>query len=115
MLKKILQLLDESALVGVVFSFSGHGNQAICYKYTDNMNQIPYTNYVYGVSLINILGHTEAPGILQIITAKAVGSRLGTEGMPLQLAGPPGAVMAASLAAEKCEVLGGKRHGNNQV
>lgn len=78
------------------------------------MNQIPYTNYVYGVTMIIILSHTEVPGILQIITAKAVGSRLGIEVVPLQLAGPPRAVRAASLAAEKCEVLGGKRNGNNQ-
>lgn len=78
------------------------------------MNQIPYTNYVYGVSMIIVLSHTEVPGILQIITAKAVGSRLGIEGVPLQLAGPPRAVRTASLAAEKCEVLGGKRNGNNQ-
>lgn len=78
------------------------------------MNQIPYTNYVYGVSMINILGHWEAPGILQIITAKAVGSRLGTEGVLLQLAGPPGAIRAARKAAEKHEGIRGKRNGNNQ-
>jgi len=96
MLKKILQLLDKPGLVTAVW-----GNQAICYTYTDNMNLIPSTNYIYGVSIINILGHTEAPGILQIITAKAVGSRLGTLGVPLQLAGPPGAGRATSPAAEK--------------
>lgn len=38
------------ALAAAVFSFCGHGNQAICCKYTDNMNQIPYTNYVYEVA-----------------------------------------------------------------
>lgn len=52
------------------------------------MNQIPYTNDVYGVSMINILGHTEAPGILQVTTAKALGSRLGAAGVPLWPAGP---------------------------
>lgn len=47
------------ALAAVVISFSGQGNQAICSKYPDNMNQSPYTNYVYEVSTINILGHRE--------------------------------------------------------
>lgn len=59
MIKKILQLLNMPALAAVVLSFSGHGNQTTCSKYPDNMNQIPYTNYVYEVSMINILGHTE--------------------------------------------------------
>lgn len=59
MLKKILQLLNMPALAAVVFSFSGHGNQALCSKHSDNMNQTPYTNYVYEASTINILGHRE--------------------------------------------------------
>lgn len=36
---------------------------------------------------------------------------MGTEAVPLQLAGPPEAVRAASLAAEKVEVLGVKGMG----
>lgn len=55
-------------------------------KFSHDMNQIPYTNDVYGVSMINVLGHTEAPGILQVTTAKAVGSRMGAAG-PAGLAG----------------------------
>lgn len=64
------------------------------------MNQIPYTNDVYGVSMINILGHTEAPGILQVTTAKAVGSMLGAAGVPLCPAGP------AELAGLLVQLLG---------
>lgn len=48
MFQKILQLLDESAFVVLEnllwSSFSRHRNQAICYKYTDNINQTPYSN-----------------------------------------------------------------------
>lgn len=77
------------------------------------MIQIPYTHYVYAVSLINTFRLPRRPGILQIITTRAVESRLGTKGVLLHLAGPPKAGQAANIAAEKGEVVGGKK--NNQI